>query len=310
VQEPTPFGTEACIDCFYGFGPPERTENISQATQVIGGAPSVVAIGQDLMGNMIWLKCDGDDAGFVYVHDHEGRSAWPDEKFYKWFPNPAPVVVQYLEMRKHGKLPRKQRGYEHIYLLARSFTEFMDSLQPEPNATNEGIPSAGDPDRIPKGIARCDDVILKELLESGKLNKEVFYGQTPVQIVAGMGNLEALHWLLAAGARIGKGALWAAAGNNNIEMVRFLIDKGCTIEERTRGMTPLMHAVEVALNPEDNIAIARILIQHGANVNAVSDDGQSVLRIAGGDRYSTGKTKGPPKLIAFLDAAGAKLNPP
>src|SRR4029079_16802832 len=43
-KEPTPFGMETNIGGFYGFAPSERSENISGATELIDGAPSVIAI--------------------------------------------------------------------------------------------------------------------------------------------------------------------------------------------------------------------------------------------------------------------------
>src|SRR5262245_47378221 len=124
-----------------------------------------------------------------------------------------------------------------------------------------------------------------------------------------MGNMKELKWLLGAGAQLAKGSLCASARNGRAEMVRFLLEKGCDIRERGMGMTPLMHAVETVVDLEAHLEIARILIQHGADVNAISDEGKSVLRIAGGERYSTGRSKGPPEVVAFLESAGAKLNP-
>ncbi len=131
-QEPTPCGTATIIDCFYGFASPDRHDDINKATALIDGAPSVIAIGDNLIGSMFWLKCDGEDAGHVYMHDHEGRSAWTDQMFADWYPTLAPVIKDYLRMRKQRKLPPKRKGYEHVYRLGRSFTEFFDSLQPEP----------------------------------------------------------------------------------------------------------------------------------------------------------------------------------
>jgi hypothetical protein len=83
------------------------------------------------MGGMFWLKCTGLDTGHVYMHDHEGRFAWPDSIFYERFPNLSPVIKQYLKQRKQGKLPTKPKGYEHVYRLAESFTEFIDRLEPD-----------------------------------------------------------------------------------------------------------------------------------------------------------------------------------
>jgi hypothetical protein len=127
--EPTPCGTGAYIDAFFGFTAPNRSDNVSKQTKHIDGYPDVVAIGDNLMGQMFWLKCLGRDTGHVYMYDHESRSAWPDEMFSQMFQNLAPSIREYLELRKLGMLPKKPKGYEHIYLVAKSFGEFIDSLK-------------------------------------------------------------------------------------------------------------------------------------------------------------------------------------
>lgn len=81
------------------------------------------------MGAMFWLKCRGPDTGHVYLHDHEGRSAWPDKTFRESFPNLHPEIQQYLALRKQGELPEKPKGYEHAYRLATTFSEFVECLE-------------------------------------------------------------------------------------------------------------------------------------------------------------------------------------
>lgn len=127
-QEPTPVGDSAGIEEFHRFTKDHRND-VHWATELIDGAPMVVAIAS-AMGGMVWLKCTGRDAGHVYFDDGDGRSAWPDETFHEMFPGLAPEINEYLELRKKGKLPEKPEGYEHVYRLARSFTEFMESLRP------------------------------------------------------------------------------------------------------------------------------------------------------------------------------------
>lgn len=127
--EPTPCGTETSINSFYGFSDDDSTENIVASTDLIEGAPDVIALGDNQMGGMFWLKCTGTDAGSVYLHDHEGRSAWPDEQFQQWFPNLDSTIKEYLALRKKGKLPKKPRGYEHVYLVGRTFDAFIKSLR-------------------------------------------------------------------------------------------------------------------------------------------------------------------------------------
>ena len=95
-------------------------------------------------------------------------------------------------MRRQGKLPAKPKGYEHVYRLGYSFTEFFESLRPSPDVDKtpapppagllarlcESSPSAfGEKDagnkydRIRNGLKACDDAVLKELIAVGKLNQ-------------------------------------------------------------------------------------------------------------------------------------------
>lgn len=130
-QEPTPCGSTTIIDRFYGFTSPERVDNVVSATELIDGWPTVVAIGDNLLGAMFWLICAGAKAGQVVMHDREGRSAWSDEMFRHMYPNLAQEIKDYLAARKKGRLPAKPKGYEHVYRLAPSFTEFINCLRPE-----------------------------------------------------------------------------------------------------------------------------------------------------------------------------------
>lgn len=126
LLEPTPFGTDCCIDCFFGF----ENDEIGDSTEIIEGAPDIIAIGYEPGGKMWWLFCSEPYLGHVFVHDHQGRSAWPDDQFFQWFPNLAPEIKNYLDLRRNKKLPSKPVGFEHVYLAARSFSEFVDRLRP------------------------------------------------------------------------------------------------------------------------------------------------------------------------------------
>mgnify|MGYP002780517181 FL=1 len=125
MSEPTPFGSSTRILGFYGF----QDDEIGRTTALIEGAPDIIALGPECLSRMFWLHCTAPYAGHVVVYDHSRRASWSDEDFFKW-PHLAPEIRHYLDLRRAGKLPRKPKGYEHVYLVARSFTAFVASLQP------------------------------------------------------------------------------------------------------------------------------------------------------------------------------------
>jgi hypothetical protein len=90
---------------------------------------------------MFWLFCTGPYVGHVFVRDHYHRSSWSDEDFFKCFPELAPEIRHYLDLRREGKLPEKPEGFEDVYLVARSFTDFVNSLQPH---NDDDEPSAAE----------------------------------------------------------------------------------------------------------------------------------------------------------------------
>lgn len=123
--EPTPFGTTTCIDGFHGF----HDDEIAETTESIDAAPQIVSLGSEPLGRMFWLFCEEPHVGHVFIHDHYSRSSWSDEDFLKW-PQLAPEIRHYLDLRRRDLLPRKPPGFEDVYLVARSFTEFVERLQP------------------------------------------------------------------------------------------------------------------------------------------------------------------------------------
>jgi hypothetical protein len=129
-QEPTPFGSEVLVEQFFGFMPQDRVAlDVRWNTELIDGAPRVVAIAKVAMGDMLWLKCTGADAGYVYCHPAQQRRLWSDEKFRDRFPALSSDIEHYLLLRRERRLPAKKKGYEDVYQVAASFTEFVDALQ-------------------------------------------------------------------------------------------------------------------------------------------------------------------------------------
>lgn len=159
-KEPTPMGSEALINNFYGFSS-QSYENIFEMTKLIDGYPVVIALGSNDMGSMFWYICQGARAGQVVMHDGDCRSSWTDERFFKMFSNLAPEIKEYLELRKESKLPQKEEGFEHIYLLADSFSEFIENL-------NENVIKSDDlDDLIYEYVDKGKLEKVKELLDSG-----------------------------------------------------------------------------------------------------------------------------------------------
>lgn len=139
MVEPTPFGTSTIIEQFFGF----QDDEIAEATDLIEGSPEFIALGSEPLGRMFWLCCAEPYVSHVFLHDHYGRSSWSDEDFFKW-PHLAPEIHHYLGLRREGRLPKKPQGFENVYLVARSFTGFIESLQPyNADAEPEAAPDHG-----------------------------------------------------------------------------------------------------------------------------------------------------------------------
>ena len=94
-------------------------------------------------------------------------------------------------------------------------------------------------------------------------------------------------------------ALMLAAPYASPGLIKALLDAGADVKAKdARGMTPLMFAVG---SDNQNVNVARLLIERGSEVNAISKTGETVLDWAR-------KFQSPP-VIALLEKAGAKGNP-
>lgn len=132
LEQPTPLGSGACIDLFYGRMVPQyEVYDIRWATDSVGGVPDFVAVAAGGMnGCMVVVRCGGPDDGHVYFFDRDQRSLWSDDESHQVFPNLSPLIVGYLEQRRSRQLPPKPESYESLYLLARGFNEFIERLVP------------------------------------------------------------------------------------------------------------------------------------------------------------------------------------
>lgn len=85
----------------------------------------------------------------------------------------------------------------------------------------------------------------------------------------------------------GTTALHLAAQNLNQEVAAFLLDKGANVESRDyQGQTPLhfLFFRRVVKSCDDFLAMLRLLVERGADINARTTDGKTVLVMLEGAR--------------------------
>ena len=133
--------------------------------------------------------------------------------------------------------------------------------------------------------AAGDPAKVKVLLEyRANVNIRANSGRTALIIASAYpGSLPSIRLLLAKGAdpkavdEGGDGPLGNAAGAADVEMLKELLAAGASVKERSnrggslRGLTPLMRAAEA-----NCVKCVRLLLAHGSDVNAVSNEARVV----------------------------------
>jgi cytohesin len=129
-----------------------------------------------------------------------------------------------------------------------------------------------------------DAVAIDHLLKAGADPNSVSHeGQTALMTAAATGKVDAVHLLLARGAKVdavepyrGQTALMWAASEGNAGAAAELIEFGAQVNLKSKaGFTPFLFAVRGG-----HVDAAKMLVKHGANVDDVAPDGTNALNMA------------------------------
>jgi len=150
--------------------------------------------------------------------------------------------------------------------------------------------------------------IRKMLLDAGaKVNQTTDKrGRTALHKDAITGNNRAVQLLLDRGAKVdvrdndGKTPLLDAVYSAQIETVKILLQAGADIKARDKRGNTVLHIVKYGFSGEDVVPVAKLLVEHGADINAVSDAEGTTLSHA-----MSLKKKG---LAEFLLKRGVDIN--
>ena len=156
------------------------------------------------------------------------------------------------------------------------------------------------------------------LAKGAKVNVRSKLGRTPLEIAAAWdGSIEATRLMIEKGADVnavdegGGTILEQASLTNNVEVARLLIAKGAKVNTVDMGGFTPLHAA--AGNGNTNAPLVKLLLEHGAKVNAVSGDTIEVVRngpLALGHLtpLHTAAQNGSLEVVEALVRAGADVN--
>jgi len=132
LQEPSPLGTSVSVLELNGLTNDEHdTSDIRWWTKVVVGEGLAVPVASDRKGGAVYLICSGQERECVFYRDPQQRNHWSDEVFSRSLPRRNPAIEHWLDLRRQGALPKKKAP--NWYLLASSFTEFMELCASAPS---------------------------------------------------------------------------------------------------------------------------------------------------------------------------------
>ena len=136
-------------------------------------------------------------------------------------------------------------------------------------------------ERFYQSVRNDDLATLRVLVKDNGANVKDARGQTPLMFAAAFGSLEAMKLLISSGAdakavsQAGVTALHWCTGD--VRKVRLLLDQGAEVNKASRlGRTPLL----VAAGTYGTLETVKLLLQKGAEVNVVDSGGFTPLNAA------------------------------
>jgi hypothetical protein len=143
IEEECPWGG-LVTSVFYGFIDPEDSYDLEGAYETFRGRmpPNLVPIGMDPGGNQVCISVSGDDHGSVYFWDHEHRELGGFERLEAMYRDLEEDGIETTRLgidqaifeweKRHPEALKKPPGYSNVYLIARSFEDFIDMLELRP----------------------------------------------------------------------------------------------------------------------------------------------------------------------------------
>jgi ankyrin repeat protein len=173
------------------------------------------------------------------------------------------------------------------------------------NIHSKGLGGPNDPFPLGVALRRGDLAMTKLLMSRGAKLSEIGDG---LDTAASDGNDELIKFMLAKGANVDfrthfseSTPLMAACAAGKLSTVRLLIEKGANVNAvNDLRQTALMAAVVKSDYDKkaDTAAIVKLLLAKDAKVDATSSEGETALKLA--------ETAGRAEVIKLLKAAGAK----